>query len=426
MSAIARLLEAAPRYGKLLSSQYWPPERLASYREQHLEQTLSAARRIPFYAERLGGNARPADLARLPILRRADVEALNQSVRSLYPADTRFIHSRSSATGGSAVDFIFDRSHQKGRHAARARFLRAHRWNPFECTAWLVGQVVLQSPYDPFDHDLGFVSRVFPGVRFLPNWLDFREQVARFTEMQPRYLFLYPSILDGILRILEERQQNLPSLRKIFTGAEVLDDSLRERTRRQLGVEIADNYGSTEAFIAWECPGGSYHLNAEHAVIEIVDEAGREVAAGESGRVLVTTLENYLAPLIRYEIGDYAIATVGRCGCGRTLPLFGRVMGRSMNLFRKPDGSRVASWTIVNPLRKYEMKQFQIVQKFVDSFVIRYVADCPITLDAQSQIQKELSNLMGYRLSVGFERVMEIARTPAGKFMLTRSEIPGD
>jgi hypothetical protein len=81
---------------------------------------------------------------------------------------------------------------------------------------------------------------------------------------------------------------------------------------------------------------------------------------------------------------------------------------------------------VVNPLRKFEMKQFQIVQKFVDSFVIRYVADRPITLDAQSQIQNELSNLMGYRLSIGFEHVTEIARTPAGKFMLTRSEIPGD
>jgi phenylacetate-CoA ligase len=426
MSAIARLLEAAPRYAKLLRSQYWPQERLASYREQHLKQTLAAARRIPFYAERLDGNAAPVDLARIPILRRSDVEELNQSVRSLYPAGTRFVHSRSSATSGSAVNFIFDRSHQNGRHAARARFLRAHRWNPFERTAWLAGQVLLESPYDRFDHDLGFISRVFAGVRFLPNWLDFREQVARLAEMRPRYLYLYPSILDGIVRILEERQQNLPSLRKIFTGAEVLDDSLRERARQLLGVDIADNYGSTEAFIAWECSGGSYHLNAEHVVIEIVDEAGREVAAGESGRVLVTTLENYLMPLVRYEIGDYAIATDARCGCGRTLPVFGRVLGRSMNLFRKPDGSYAVSWMMINPLRKFEMKQFQIVQKLADSFVIRYVADRPLSVDAQSQIQNELSDLMGYRLSIGFERVTQIARTPAGKFMLTRSEIPGD
>ena len=55
---------------------------------------------------------------------------------------------------------------------------------------------------------------------------------------------------------------------------------------------------------------------------------GAEVDPGAMGRVLVTTLENYLMPLVRYEIGDYAIAARGTCSCGRTLPLIGRVMER--------------------------------------------------------------------------------------------------
>ncbi len=426
MSAIARLLEAAPRYGALLRSQYWPRERLASYREQHLARTLAAAARIPFYTDRLGANPGPGDLARFPVLRRADVDALNLSARSLYPAGARFAYSRSSATSGSAVDFIFDRSHQNGRHAARARYLRAHHWSPLQRTAWLAGQVLLESEYDRFDHDLGFISPIFIGVKFLPNWTDFREQAAKLVAMRPRYLYLYPSVLNGILRVFEERRQNLPSLRKVFTGAEVLEDSLRERVRRQLGVEIADNYGSTEAFIAWQCPSGSYHLNAEHVLVEVVDDSGREVAPGETGKVLVTTLENYLMPLVRYEIGDYAIPTDAECDCGRTLPVFGRVLGRTMNLFRKQDGSYVASWMAINPLRKFEMKQFQIIQRLADSFIIRYVADGPLSQDAQSQIQGELSGLMGYRLSITFERVDEIARSPSGKFMLTKSEVPVD
>ncbi len=424
MSAIARLLEAGPRYVTLLGSQYWPPARIASYREQHLERTLNAASRIPFYADRLGVNPRPADLARFPILRRSDIDRLNHSVRSLHPADSRFPYSKSSATSGPAVEFLFDRSHQVGRHAARARYLRAHGWSPLHRTAWLVGQVLLESPYDRFDHDLAFISRVFVGVRFLPNGAEFPVQVARLIEMRPRYLYLYPSILDGIVQVFEEKQQNLPSLRKIFTGAEVLDDSLRERVRRQLNVEIADNYGSTEAFFAWQCPRGSYHLNAEHVVIEIVDESGHQVAAGATGRVLVTTLDNYLMPLIRYEIGDHAIATNARCDCGRTLPVFGRVLGRTMNLFRKPDGSCVASWMMINPLRRFQMKQFQVIQKLVDRFVLRYVADRPLCSNAQLQIQTELSSLMGYELAIAFEQVAELERTPAGKFMLTRSEVP--
>ena len=55
----------------------------------------------------------------------------------------------------------------------------------------------------------------------------------------------------------------------------------------------------------------------------------------------MTTLENYLMPLVRYEIGDYAIASNAQCACGRTLPLLGRVLGRQSNLFRKSDGSMV-------------------------------------------------------------------------------------
>ncbi len=54
--------------------------------------------------------------------------------------------------------------------------------------------------------------------------------------------------------------------------------------------------------------------------MEIVDEQGAPTPAGEMGRVLVTTLQNNLMPLVRYEIGDYAVAGVEQCRCGRTPP----------------------------------------------------------------------------------------------------------
>ncbi len=97
-------------------------------------------------------------------------------------------------------------------------------------------------------------------------------------------------------------------------------------------------------------PAGNYHQNAEHVLIELVDEAGREVAPGELGRVLLTTLENFVMPLVRYEIGDYAVAASGDCSCGRTLPLIGRVVGRGMNLFRSLDGKLLTTWDLVNVL----------------------------------------------------------------------------
>ncbi len=104
---------------------------------------------------------------------------------------------------------------------------------------------------------------------------DLAAQVERVIEFDPRYLYIYPSNLEGMLQILEESQPQVAFDRRIFTVAETVDEALRERTRRILGVEIADNYGATEGFIAWQCPQGSYHINAEHVLVELVDEDGR-------------------------------------------------------------------------------------------------------------------------------------------------------
>ena len=74
---------------------------------------------------------------------------------------------------------------------------------------------------------------------------------------------------------------------------------------------------------------------------------------GEIGDVLVTDLENFGMPLIRYAIGDRAaFAAAGACDCGRGLPRLATVEGRSMDVIRFPNGSAVGGtyWTIT--LRK--------------------------------------------------------------------------
>ncbi len=426
MSAIARLIEAAPRYAALLRSQYWRPEKLESYREQHLERTLRAAAKIPFYAERLGTAPRAGDLHRLPVLKRSDVEPLSLSVRSLYPVGTRFLEERSSGTSGVAVKLLFDSSHQRGRNAARTRYLRMNGWNPLGRSVWFAGARLLTET-DPDYQTQAELIRWFAlfGVKFFPTATPFPEQAELLARLGAVSVYGFPSGMDGILRALEETGQSLPSLRHVLCGGEVVDDSLRERARKRLGLDLRDNYGSTEAFLAFQCPEGSYHVNAEHVLIEIVDEAGRAAAPGEIGKVLVTTLENYLMPLVRYEIGDYAIAARGGCACGRTLPLLGRVLGREANLFRKPDGSLRSSWPAVGILRGFpEVKFFQIVQKSIAQICVRYVADRPLSAESERLIEAKFRNDLGEQTAVAFEQVAEIGRTPSGKFMVTVSQVP--
>ncbi len=129
-------------------------------------------------------------------------------------------------------------------------------------------------------------------------------------------------------------------------------------------------------------------------------------------------------PLLRYEIGDYAVAAQGTCPCGRTLPLLGGLVGRGVNLSRMSNGSLLSPWVLTGPLRTCSgVKQFQIVQRAIDHVAIRYVADQPIRSENEAYIQTRFSEFLGENASITFERVPEIARASNGKFMVALSEL---
>jgi phenylacetate-CoA ligase len=406
-------LDAAPRYAFLLRSQYWKADQRREYTERRLVRTLEAAAKIPFYAERFGGPQRPEDFARLPILERSDVAALNASVRSIFPPDHRFLWGASSGVTGIEAEFLFDRERVRGRYAARIRYLRAHGWNPLRRT-------VFHQVNHPPDSDW-VRHRILPG--FMAVSTDLARQFKRIVEIDPWYIYMFPSNLEGMLQFLEETNLKLPSLRLVFTVAETVDDRLRDRARRTLGVEIADNYGATEGFIAWQCPQGSYHINAEHVLVELVDDGGHHVAPGEMGRVLITTLENYLMPLVRYDLGDYAIAAAGTCRCGRTLPLLGRIVGRKRVMFRRADGRSYFPYVLLDALRRtVAMKQFQLVQVAAEAFRVRYVADAVLDNTTQSRIRNEFQSILDTPVTIEFDRITEFARTRSGKFLQAISD----
>jgi phenylacetate-CoA ligase len=423
VSVVSSVLGAANRYRQLLRSQYWSDEERGSYQRVQLDETLRSAAAIPFYAARLGGSPRAGDLKAIPILRRTEIEELTRSVRSLHPPNFKYSIDSSSGSTGMPAEFMFDASHQRGRFAARVRYLRANGWTPLQRNAWFIH--ALLGLFDTDDERL-MESRLRLRSKFFVATADPAEQIDQLCRFDPVFLYIFPSYLEMVIGRLKHTGRRLSSLRKVFTGAEVLEQPLRQRVKEALGVEIAENYGTTEAFLAWECPEKGFHINAEHVLLEIVDEQGREVEPGQIGRVLVTTLENRLAPLLRYEIGDYAVAAEGRCRCGRTLPLIGKIIGRGMNLFLRGDGRKISPWPFCIVVRQRpEIKQFQIVQTSVTSYLVWLVTDSPFTAEAEQVIKAGFEKIAGIEVSINFQRVPQVQRTPGGKYMTALSQIEG-
>ena len=78
--------------------------------------------------------------------------------------------------------------------------------------------------------------------------------------------------------------------------------------------------------IAYECEAHvGHHVVGEGYIVEVLKD-GRPAAPGEIGEVVVTDLNNYCLPFIRYRIGDLAEALDPNetCACGRGLPRIGR------------------------------------------------------------------------------------------------------
>jgi phenylacetate-CoA ligase len=124
-------------------------------------------------------------------------------------------------------------------------------------------------------------------------------------------------------------------------GIKALSSHLGMEDRRAIeevwGAPCYDMYGTNEAgMIACDCSHQQgLHLQEDATLVEIVDpETGQEVAEGERGTILLTTLFKHFAPQIRFNVNDVSAFVPGPCPCGGTHRRIERIFGRSDNMVK--------------------------------------------------------------------------------------------
>lgn len=101
------------------------------------------------------------------------------------------------------------------------------------------------------------------------------------------------------------------------------------------GATVFDHHGMTEVGpVSFQCPAqpGVLHLLESAYLPEVVHpQTGEPVAPGETGELVLTTLDRVGSPLLRYRTGDLVKARPpGGCACGRhELACEGGILGRA-------------------------------------------------------------------------------------------------
>jgi phenylacetate-CoA ligase len=197
------------------------------------------------------------------------------------------------------------------------------------------------------------------------------DMIERLVEFRPTHLTAYASMLHDIAREIEAGRLSLkPELEQIVNISERLMPQAREHYKEIFGAPVLDNYSMGEClFLTNGCPtSGGMHVNADWAILEVVDDKHQPVPAGQTGaKVLVTNLANYVQPIIRYEIGDIVTMATKPCGCGSNMPLIDHVEGRDSDVFyiQTDQGLRPVQPTIIELAlgRMLDLREYQLIQE---------------------------------------------------------------
>jgi phenylacetate-CoA ligase len=245
---------------------------------------------------------------------------------------------------------------------------------------------------------------------------DFGRQRSWLEAINPDYFLSTASNLETLAAALDAPPR-LPALRAIQSFGETLTEEMRQRAEAVFGVPVWDMYSCQEAgYLASQCPTRSgYHVHAENVILEVVDAEGIPCAPGQVGQVLITTLLNYANPLIRYSIGDEAVAGAP-CACGRGLPTLVRVLGKERPLFRLPAGGVKNTSTLASSISKIAgVQQFQFEQRAPDDILLRLVPSPGWGRDSVAEVAGVVGQFFESRVRLNIEMCARIPPTRAGK-----------
>lgn len=419
---------------RIEQSQWCTPEDLQQEQFRQINLLLRHTyETVPFYRERLAAAGLdtkdfigPEDFSGIPILRRRDIQTGVESLLSKrVPKSHGALHQHN--TSGSSGRAITTYSTQITGFFWKLLTLRDHIWHRRDLRGKhaIIRARVENTEIDGWGLTLNDVFVTGP-MTILKIETDIEQQVTWLQACNPDYLLSYPTNIAELARTCLHRGIAIPALREVRTFGETLSDDVRQLCREAWGVEVKDMYSCQEiGYMALQCPDHEhYHVQSEGVLIEVLDDKDRPCGPGEIGRVVVTDLHNFAMPLIRYEILDYA--QVGEpCPCGRGLPVLKRIMGRSRNIMRLPDGTRLwprfpaSSWAHIGPIR-----QLQLIQKELDFVLVRLVVEGGRLDPAQEQsLTGTLSQCLGYPFRMSIEYRDTIGRSANFKYEDFVSEI---
>lgn len=426
---------------KALNRLKWKREEFEKFQKKQIRKVIRHAFENQLFYHRLFKSAkiRPddikcvKDLNKIPIIDKSDMKKF--ALENLIANNFKINNLKKISTGGSMGHPFSIYINSKEDAWRKGIYLRAN----ITCGQnvrdnWVA---VIDPQYSNKQNKIHKELRFF-FRKIIPVNLDRPVILKKLTDMNIDVLDGFPNALYLLAKDFQLNNLDPINPRIIFGSGELIDKNSIKYIEEIFSAPYFDQFGCSELDrTAWQCTQREgYHMDQDSVVTQFVDKEGEEVAPGEKGEIVYTSLFNFAFPLIRYNIKDIGSPKNEYCSCGIQLPLMKVVEGRSNDLLVFPENIIVSPMRFIEVLGAFnlvqEIEQYKVIQEKTDKvrIIIKKTTD---DID-----ETKIRNILINNLIKGFPNIISsnndqsifridfvnsISRTIRGKLNVVSSQV---
>lgn len=400
---------------------------IESFQLRRLKQLLqNAYSNVPYYKRAFDeAGFKPnqirdiSDISAIPLLSKKDVrENVHFAMFSKSHIKKEMLKISTSGSTGEPFTCYADKFQLEMRFATTLRALEISGWRFGDKQMRLWHQTLGMTKSQAFKEriDAWFMKR-----HFVPAFEMSKKSVESLIKLiekkKPVLIDGYAESLNFIAIASSSKSKHKP--KAVMSSAQQLTGSTRFQIENQFGAKVIDKYGSREfSGIAYQCLNSeNYHVQDESYIVEIIVN-GRPANPGEIGEIVITDLNNFSMPLIRYRIGDLAKAVKQKpCLCGRPHSQIGQISGRTQALVSCSNGVWLPGTFFAHFFKDFDfaVQHYQVVQENSSSFSIKIVPKPQFTEIVGQRIVSNLLEYTGKKQIINLELVDQIPLLMTGK-----------
>jgi phenylacetate-CoA ligase len=426
-----KITGSAKQYYHLLKKSEWlPPRKLQDLQEIRLRHLIRHVyHHVPYYSNLMQSlSLMPedikniADLQKLPLLSK---QAIRENLyfdlfADNHKKDEMLKIATSGSTGEPLVTYA-DRHQLEMRWANTLRSTEWTGWRFGDRQARLWHQTIGMTPLQVFKE---YLDALLMRRMFIPAFEMSEETLAamfnRLKRFKPVLIDGYAESFNFLAQYAQRHGVDGFSPKAIISSAQIMPPQVCKVIEQAFDTSVYDKYGSREfSGIAYECEQHQgHHIMAESYIVEILKD-GRPAKPGELGEVVITDLNNFSVPLLRYRIGDLAMAMDPEqvCPCGRGLPRLGQIEGRAQALVFCANGTWLPGGFFGHFFKDYDyaVRQYQVIQERQSAIHLKVVPGNQFSNELMENILKSLREYMGETMEINVSLVDEIPLLKTGK-----------